>query len=106
MSNPLLDFSNLPLFDQIRPEHVAPALDTLLADANRALEEVTRPEFPARWDEIARVLETATERLGRAWGEVSHLNGESGSFAGKDDDWLGFLQWSIVIGPHKHAFQP
>ena len=26
-SNPLLDFSDLPLFDRIRPEHVAPAID-------------------------------------------------------------------------------
>jgi oligopeptidase A len=74
MSNPLLDFSNLPLFDQIQPQHVAPALDTLLASANEALAEVTQPDFPARWDEIAKVLDTATERLGRAWGAVSHLN--------------------------------
>ena len=38
--------------------------------------------------------------------EVSHINGGSGSFGGKDDDWLGLLQWSIIIGPHKHSFQP
>ena len=75
MSNPLLDFSDLPRFDQIQPAHVAPAIDQLLADANRALETVTRPEFPSRWDEIAKVLETSTEQLGRAWGAVSHLNG-------------------------------
>ena len=74
MSNPLLDFSNLPLFDQIQPLHVAPALDTLLASANQVLETVTQPDFPARWDEIAKVLDTSTERLGRAWGAVSHLN--------------------------------
>src|SRR5215212_6753941 len=74
MSNPLLDFNDLPLFDQIQPTHVAPALDTLLASANAALETVTQPDFPARWDEIAKVLDTSTERLGRAWGAVSHLN--------------------------------
>ena len=38
--------------------------------------------------------------------EVSHLNGASGAFNGKNDDWLTFLQWSIIIGPHKHSFQP
>ena len=74
MSNPLLDFSNLPLFDQIQPAQISPALDVLLAGANEALERVTRPDFPARWEEIAKVLDTATERLGRAWGSVSHLN--------------------------------
>lgn len=74
MSNPLLDFSDLPLFDQIRPEHVAPAVDTLLLESNAALETVTASDFPARWGEIARVLDVATEKLGRAWGAVSHLN--------------------------------
>jgi oligopeptidase A len=74
MSNPLLDFSGLPLFDRIRPEHVAPAIDTLLAKANAALETVTASDFPARWDAIAKVLDVATEELGRAWGAVSHLN--------------------------------
>lgn len=74
MSNPLLDFNDLPLFDQIQPAHVAPALDALLAHANDALEQVTRPEFPANWDQIAKVLDVSTERLARSWGAVSHLN--------------------------------
>ena len=38
--------------------------------------------------------------------EVSHLSGDSGSFDGQDDDWVGFLQWTITLGPHKHSFQP
>ena len=74
MNNPLLDFSDLPLFDRIRPEHVTPALDALLADAETALSTVTTPEFPAQWAAIAGVLDIATEHLGRAWGAVSHLN--------------------------------
>ncbi|MDP3702319.1 MAG: M3 family metallopeptidase [Hylemonella sp.] len=74
MSNPLLDFSDLPLFDQIRPEHVAPAMVALLQDSDAALERVTAPDFPADWGAIARDLDVATEKLGRAWGAVSHLN--------------------------------
>ncbi|WP_295376625.1 M3 family metallopeptidase [uncultured Pseudacidovorax sp.] len=73
-SNPLLDFSDLPLFDRIRPEHVAPAIDALLKQAEAALEQVTAPDFPSEWMAIARVLDVATERLGRAWGAVGHLN--------------------------------
>ena len=72
--NPLLDFSDLPLFDQIQPEHVAPAIDALLQESDAALATVTAPEFPADWTAIARVLDVATEKLGRAWGAVSHLN--------------------------------
>ena len=74
-SNPLLAFTDLPRFDEVRPEHVAPAVDELLAQADKALTTVTAAGFPSRWRDIAKVLETATERLGRAWGVVSHLNG-------------------------------
>ncbi len=74
MTNPLLDFSNLPQFDRIKPEHVAPAIDELLLAAEVALEKVTAPDFPANWVGIAATLDVATEQLGRAWGAVSHLN--------------------------------
>ena len=74
MSNPLLDFKDLPLFDQVRPEHVAPAMDELLGQADHALTAVTQPDFPADWNAIAKVLDVATERLGRSWGMVGHLN--------------------------------
>ncbi len=74
MNNPLLDFSGLPPFDRILPEHVGPAMDELLAQADVALEQVTAPDFPASWSDISRVLDVATENFGRAWGAVSHLN--------------------------------
>ena len=73
-SNPLLDFSDLPLFDCIRPDNVSPAMDVLLSQANMALEAVTSPTFPASWNAISGTLDVATEKLGRAWGVVSHLN--------------------------------
>ena len=74
MTNPLLDFSDLPLFDRIKPEHVAPAINELLLAAEAALKKVTAPDFPANWVGIAGTLDVATEQLGRAWGAVSHMN--------------------------------
>ena len=74
MTNPLLDTSGLPLFDRIAPEHVAPAMDVLLAAADQALEKVTAADFPADWTAISKTLDVSTERLGLAWGAVSHLN--------------------------------
>jgi oligopeptidase A len=74
MTNPLLDFSDALLFDQIQPQHVGPAVNVLLADAQTALDKVTESNFPASWNGISAVLDVATEKLGRAWGAVSHLN--------------------------------
>ena len=74
MTNPLLDFSDTPLFDRIMPEHVSPAVTALLADAQTALDAVTVSDFPAQWSRISAVLDVATEKLGRAWGSVNHLN--------------------------------
>ena len=74
MTNPLLDFSSSPLFDRILPEHVSPAMHALLADAQTALDTVTAPDFAPNWIGISAVLDVATEKLGRAWGAVNHLN--------------------------------
>ncbi|WP_431819917.1 M3 family metallopeptidase [Burkholderia sp. F1] len=73
-TNPLLDFSDLPRFGEIRPEHVTPALDTLLADANRAVDAASASATPASWADVVEAVERATEPLGRAWGVVGHLN--------------------------------
>jgi len=72
-ANPLLDTQPLPRFDAIRPEHVGPAIDALLAQANEALETAVSPETPAEYEALSRTLSVATERLGCAWGAVGHL---------------------------------
>jgi oligopeptidase A len=72
--NPLLQPDDgLPAFDAIRSEHVTPAIDTLLAGAEAALERAVGPEVPADYDALSAVLDVAVERLGRAWGAVGHL---------------------------------
>ena len=73
-TNPLLQTAGLPLFDQIRPEHVTPALDVLLQQAEAALEKVVGPDVPADYDTLSLLLDVATENLGRAWGAVGHIN--------------------------------
>lgn len=73
MNNPLLQAEGLPAFDAIRPEHVTPAIDELLAGANAALDRAVSDAVPADYDALSAVLDVATERLGRAWGAVGHL---------------------------------
>lgn len=79
MPNPLLNITDLPAFDQIRAEHIGPAIDALLSEAATALETVTQPDFPASWEETTQVLDVATERFGKAWGVVGHLSGVADS---------------------------
>jgi oligopeptidase A len=72
--NPLLDFSGLPRFNDFHTENVTPAVDALLAE-NRALtERMVASDVPATWDDFVEPQEDANERLGRAWGQVGHLN--------------------------------
>src|SRR5262245_55437840 len=70
--NPLLDFSGLPRFSEIKPEHVTPAVDELLA-AGRATLAAALQARPS-WDAFVAPLEDANERIGRAWNQVSHLH--------------------------------
>lgn len=73
-NNPLLDFSGLPRFRDIRPEHVKPALDKLLAENRRRCEELLAQGGPYTWEKFAQPIEDMNERLARLWSPVSHLN--------------------------------
>jgi oligopeptidase A len=74
VQNPLLDFSGLPRFDLIKPEHVTPAIDALLEQSRAVVAALEAPADSVTWDNFVAPLEDATELLGRAWGIVSHLN--------------------------------
>ncbi len=72
--NPLLDFSDLPRFADIRAEHVSPAIAALLEENRAVIAELEKITGPVTWDRFVEPLENATEKLGRAWGIVGHLN--------------------------------
>ena len=72
--NPLLDFSGLPRFADIKAEHITPAVDALLAECTAVIEHVAADTTPATWHDAIEPLENANERLSRAWGQVGHLN--------------------------------
>ncbi len=72
--NPLLDFSGLSRFDEIRPHHITPVVDELLDNARTTVSRITSAEAAASWDLVVEPLNEATDRLARAWSAVSHLN--------------------------------
>jgi oligopeptidase A len=72
--NPLLDFSGLPRFADIRPEHVTPAVDALIGENRTLIERVATSPHAPTWEGFVAPLDDANERLSRAWGQVGHLN--------------------------------
>jgi oligopeptidase A len=74
MSNPLLDFSSLPRFASIRPEHVAPAVDELLANGRATIERLAALDSAPTWESFVEPLDDANEKVARAWSAVSHMN--------------------------------
>ena len=72
--NPLLDFSGLPRFAEIKPEHVAPAIEKLLAENRALIARLLADTASPTWQNFVVPMEDAHERLSRAWGPVGHLN--------------------------------
>jgi oligopeptidase A len=72
-TNALLDFTDLPRFDLFQPSHVTPAITQLLEDARKTVSQLEQ-SAAIGWDAFVVPLEAVTERLGRAWGVVGHLN--------------------------------
>ena len=72
--NPLLQVGETPAFAAIRPEHVTPAIDALLAQAEAALQRAVGAQVPADYDALSLLLDVPVEQLRRTWGHVGHLH--------------------------------
>ena len=80
MTNPLLVSADLPAFDKICPEHIEPAMTTILSEIEeqvQALEQTTQ----ISWASIMHPLEDIEHRLTVTWGAVGHLMGVKNSDA-------------------------
>ncbi|HSI43179.1 MAG TPA: M3 family metallopeptidase [Methylotenera sp.] len=72
--NPLLHFSGLPKFSEVKAEHVSPAIDHLLKNARATVEALVADSSPVTWANFAAKLEDMEEKMGRAWSQVGHMN--------------------------------
>ncbi|MCA0189038.1 MAG: M3 family metallopeptidase, partial [Proteobacteria bacterium] len=72
--SPLLELSGLPRFDAIRPEHVEPAVRTLLEALRSTVERLQDDPTPPTWANFVEPIELDGERLGRAWGVAVHMH--------------------------------
>ena len=74
-NNPLLQAFDLPSYAAIRPEHVEPAVDSILADNRAAMSRLLEQQSGTpSWDGLVLALDELGARLGQAWSPVSHLN--------------------------------
>ncbi len=81
MINPLLENADLPHFSAIRPEHVEPAIDTILADYQRGVDALLASTAARSFDNVIGVCERLDDRLSRAWAPIGHLHGVADSEA-------------------------
>ena len=78
MTNPLLDNTTLPRFDDISPDDVMPALESLINGNREKIAELLENDTPD-FESTVLPLEVMDHQLGRVWSPVSHLQSVLGS---------------------------
>ena len=74
-NNPLLQPYDLPPFSAIRPEHVQPAIEQILADNRAGIQNILKDQGQnPTWAGLVLAMDELNDRLGAAWSPVSHLN--------------------------------
>ena len=108
MTNPLLSNSSLPLFSQIKPEHVLPAIKETLNNCRKTIESVLEQNSEYTWDNLIQPIDEMDEKFSRAWSPVSHLNSVKNSPELREayEACLPLLsEYSTWVGQHKPLYQ-
>ena len=71
--NVLLHLGEEPRFDQIKTEDIKPALQTAITEAREQIAAI-KAQTHTDWANTVEKLTDITERVGRIWSVVSHLN--------------------------------
>jgi len=74
MNNPVLNRKGLPLFDQIKPDHISPAIESILKEANTLIDSLKGMSVTPSWINFVEPIEIISEKISRAWGQIEHLN--------------------------------
>ncbi|RSD32186.1 oligopeptidase A [Vibrio pectenicida] len=107
MPNPLLSFTDLPPFSQIKPEHVKPAVEQAIVDCRAKIEQVLAGNSSPSWENIVEPIEEVDDRLSRIWSPVSHMNSVVNSDELREayESCLPLLsEYGTWVGQHKGLF--
>ncbi|MEZ8285514.1 oligopeptidase A [Vibrio splendidus] len=108
MSNPLLTFTDLPPFSQIKPEHVKPAVEQVIEECRNKIEQVLEGNTSPSWDNLVAPIDEVDDRLGRIWSPVSHMNSVVNSDELREayESCLPVLsEYGTWVGQHKGLFE-
>ncbi|MFH4813673.1 oligopeptidase A [Vibrio alginolyticus] len=108
MSNPLLTFTDLPPFSQIKPEHIKPAVEQAIADCRAKIDEVLQDNAHPTWDSVIAPIEEADDRLSRIWSPVGHMNSVVNSEELREayESCLPILsEYGTWVGQHKGLYE-
>ncbi|BDU41281.1 oligopeptidase A [Vibrio nigripulchritudo] len=107
MSNPLLTFTDLPPFSEIKPEHVKPAVEQAIAACREKVEEVVANNEAPSWENVCAPLAEVDDKLSRLWSPVSHLNSVKNSNELREayESCLPLLsEYGTWVGQHKGLY--
>ncbi len=105
--NPLLGNSGLPHFDRILPEHVGPAVDSILKTCEAVLANLEKSAKPT-WENLVEPLESMRRSLHSTWSPVQHLIGVKNSPALRDAYEKALpkiVSFSLRLSQSKELFQ-
>ena len=108
MSNPLLSFTDLPPFSDIKPEHVKPAVEQAIEDCRAKIEQVLEGNTQPTWENVIAPIEEVDDRLSRLWSPVSHMNSVMNSDELREayESCLPILsEYGTWVGQHKGLFE-
>lgn len=108
MSNPLLSFTDLPPFSEIKPEHVKPAVEQAIEDCRAKIEQVLEGNTEPTWENVIAPIEEVDDRLSRLWSPVSHMNSVMNSDELREayESCLPILsEYGTWVGQHKGLFE-
>src|SRR3972149_3174202 len=72
--NALLDYDQLPPFSRIKPEHIEPAIDHILADNRQCIDALLKKNKHYPGNNPRHPLEELDDRLSHVWSPASHLH--------------------------------
>ncbi|MDN7126077.1 oligopeptidase A [Pseudidiomarina sp. 1APR75-33.1] len=105
--NPLLSEYRLPPFEEIKPEHIVPAIEARIAACKATIEKVLEQK-DFTWKGLVAPLEDQDDLLERSWSPVAHLNAvvSSAELREAHDACLPMLSdYGTFVGQHQGLFK-